>query len=55
MSQKSSELSEEVKNLIVTLKTENHKTSEMFDCFDISESTVSPVWMKIYVELKVVT
>ena len=47
MGRKSTELSEEVKNLIVSLKSENHKTSEIVRLLDISESTVRSVWKKL--------
>lgn len=46
MGRKSGELTSEVKNLILSLKIENHKTFEIVRLLNINESTVRPVWNK---------
>lgn len=46
MDRTSGELTNEVKNLIVSLKIENHKTCEIVRLLNISESTVRSVWNK---------
>lgn len=38
--------SDEVENLIVTLNSENHKTSEIIRLLNIRESTFRTVWNK---------
>ena len=46
MGRKSTEFSEEVKHLIVTLKREKHKTSEIVHLLRIIESTERSIWNK---------
>lgn len=46
MDRRSGEPTNEVKNLIVSLKIENHKTCETVRLLNISESTVRSVWNK---------
>lgn len=46
MDRKSGGLTNEVKDLIVSLKIENHKTCEIVRLLNISESTVRSVWNK---------